>query len=76
MIRDTVTWDDERWHQARLAAIERAYTCFTDLAVLHPLLDEWIAIAAARSPAHERPDAIGATPPGPAASLGMPPVAD
>jgi len=47
VIRETLAWTDERWRQARLASIERAYGHFTDAVALRPLLDDWLRLAGA-----------------------------
>ena len=45
LIRDTLGWNDERWRQARLGSIERAYGHFTDAVAIRPLLDDWLRLA-------------------------------
>ena len=49
LVEETVGWDTERWRRARVAAVERAYGMYADSAVLRPVLDDWLRLAAARA---------------------------
>jgi glycosyltransferase involved in cell wall biosynthesis len=60
LIRDTATWNEERWLAAQLTAVDRAYAQFADVPVLHPLVDEFVAIASSRARAPRSPDAAPA----------------
>jgi Glycosyl transferase family 2 len=46
LIRMTTEWSRERWHQAQVRAIDRAYGHFVDSVVLRPILEDWMSIAA------------------------------
>jgi Glycosyl transferase family 2 len=45
LIHSTTSWNEERWHRVRLAAVERAYQHFADIHVLRPILSDWLRIA-------------------------------
>jgi glycosyltransferase involved in cell wall biosynthesis len=45
LVRETVTWNDDRWRQARRAAVDHAYRHYVDSAVLPPLVEQWMQMA-------------------------------
>ena len=45
LVRETAAWDDARWLRARNTSIDRAYAHFASGRVLHPMLDDWTAVA-------------------------------
>jgi glycosyltransferase involved in cell wall biosynthesis len=41
----TASWPEDRWRQAGIAAIDRAFGCFASDVVLPPLFEDWIRLS-------------------------------
>jgi hypothetical protein len=58
-IRETLDWTEARWASAWNASVDRAFALHAGELVLHPILEDWRALAAAERPGWTRAAVLG-----------------